>query len=218
MIRAFLFDLDGVIVDTAKYHYMAWKRLSEELGLSFDIRDNEALKGVSRRRSFEIILGINGKEMSDEEIEACCQKKNDYYLEYIYQLKKEEILPGVTDFMKEASSLGYKIALGSASKNSRLILEKLEITPYFDAVIDGTKVSKAKPDPEVFLKGAEELGVKPEECIVFEDSLAGIMAARKGHMKSVGVANPEVEDCCDYFISGFSGADVRVLVKKVSGE
>ena len=216
--KGLIFDLDGVIVDTAKYHYLAWKKIADELGLKFDIHDNELLKGVSRRRSFEIILELNGLEMTEEEIEKYCQIKNAYYLEYINQLKAEEILPGASEFLKDAKKEGFGIALGSASKNSRRILERLGITELFDAIIDGTKVSKAKPDPEVFLKGAEELKLDPEECVVFEDSVAGIMAARNGNMRSVGVGNDSVRQYSDYYISGFVGVKPRVLAKKVAGE
>ena len=152
-----IFDLDGVIVDTAKYHYLAWKKIADELGLKFNSTDNELLKGVSRQRSFEIILELNGRKESPEYIEKYCEIKNRYYLDYIERLVPEEVFPGVREFMEEARKSGIKTALGSASKNSRFILEKLGITDLFDAVVDGTKVSRAKPDPEVFLRGAQEL-------------------------------------------------------------
>ena len=218
MIQGLIFDLDGVLVDTAKYHYLAWKKLCGELGFHFDINDNELLKGVSRVRSFEIILEINNRKMSEEEITKYCTIKNGYYLEYIERLTAEDVLPGVREFLEDAKRAGYRIALGSASKNSRLILERLNITDLFDAIIDGTKVQNAKPDPEVFLKGAEELGVKPEDCIVFEDSAAGITAARNGKMCAVGVSNPEIRDYCDYFIRSFAEISPEVLVKKAAGE
>lgn len=218
MVKGLLFDLDGVIVDTAKYHYLAWKKLCEELNLKFDINDNELLKGVSRTRSFEIILELNNKKMNDEEISKYCEKKNNIYLEYIQKLKKEEVLPGVEEFIKNAKSNGYLIALGSASKNARLILDRLELTNLFDAIVDGTKVSKAKPDPEVFIIGSKELNLLPEECIVFEDSLAGIIAAHNGDMKTVGVGNNEVSNQCDFFIKGFVGVDEDFLIRKMMGE
>lgn len=218
MSEAFIFDLDGVIVDTAKYHYMAWKKLCEELGLQFSIQDNELLKGVSRRRSFEIILQLNNRQMDEEAIDACCQKKNKYYKAYIDQLQKEEILPGAKEFLCSARQKGLKVALGSASKNSKKILERLEIEGLFDAVVDGHKVKNAKPDPEVFTEGAKELGVKAENCIVFEDSAAGISAAHSGGMKAVGVGNRSIADYCDYYIDDFVNADAGVIAKKVSGE
>ena len=218
MTKAFIFDLDGVIVDTAKYHYLAWKRIADELGLKFDTRDNELLKGVSRTRSFEIILELNGKKETPEYIDRYCTVKNEYYVDYISRLKEEEILPGAKEFMEEARKEGIKTALGSASKNSRMILQKLNIRHMFDAVIDGTKVKNAKPDPEVFLKGAEELGVDPTECVVFEDSSAGIAAAHNGGMRAVGVRNPEIRQSCDYYVNSFADISAPGLVKKVAGE
>lgn len=156
----FLFDLDGVIVDTAKYHFLAWKRLADELGIPFTEQDNERLKGVSRMASLEIILEIGNRTMTEDEKQALCQRKNDWYVEYIKKLEKSELLPGVENFLKQARAAGIKIALGSASKNSPLILDRLGITELFDAVVDGTRVSRAKPDPEVFVTGAEDLGIE----------------------------------------------------------
>lgn len=215
MIKGFIFDLDGVLVDTAKYHYLAWKKLTDEMGLHFNIRDNELLKGVSRERSFEIILELNGKEMSREEIQECCTRKNGFYVNFISRITPEEILPGAREFLTDAHNKGIRTALGSASKNAGIILERTGLLPFFDAVIDGTKVSLAKPNPEVFLKGAEELKLLPEECVVFEDSMAGIVAAHNGGMKAVGVGNREVEGCCDAFIASFTEMTAPVIVKKV---
>ncbi|MBR6977723.1 MAG: HAD hydrolase-like protein, partial [Lachnospiraceae bacterium] len=138
MIKGFIFDLDGVLVDTAKYHYLAWKKLADEMGLHFNIRDNELLKGVSRERSFEIILELNGKEMSREEIQECCTRKNGFYVDFISRITPEEILPGAREFLTDARSKGIRTALGSASKNAGIILERTGLLPFFDAVIDGT--------------------------------------------------------------------------------
>lgn len=218
MIKGLLFDLDGVIVDTAKYHFLAWKSLCDQLGFKFDLADNELLKGVSRIRSFNIILELNNQIMSEEEVEKYCTLKNELYLKYINNLTEDEILPGVREFMADARKRNYGIALGSASKNSRLILDKLHLTDMFDVIIDGNKVSNAKPDPEVFTKGAEELGLKAEECVVFEDSVAGIVAAHNGNMKAIGVTNPEVTDYCDYYIKSFLNLNIDVLMRKVEGE
>ncbi len=211
MTKGLLFDLDGVIVDTAKYHYLAWKQLAEELGIQFDEKDNERLKGVSRMASFEIILSLDNRTMSQEEKEACCKKKNDIYVAYINKLQQEEILPGVREFIEDARAKGYKIALGSASKNAPLILERLSITELFDKIIDGTKVEKAKPDPEVFLKGAQELEIQPEDCIVFEDSVAGIEAAHNGGMKAVGIGKKDMLAEADLVIPGFEQVDIDTL-------
>ncbi len=215
MYRGLLFDLDGVIVDTAKYHYLAWKQLAEELGIDFTPEDNERLKGVSRMASFEIILEIGGRTMSLEEKEVSCAKKNAIYVDYIKKLRRDEILPGVEAFLLDARAKGYKTALGSASKNSRLILDRLQITGLFDEIIDGTKVSKAKPDPEVFVKGAQALGLENKECIVFEDAVAGVQAAHNGGMKAVGVGSPAILKEADYVISGFDGLKIDNLIEKL---
>lgn len=215
-IKGLLFDLDGVIVDTAKYHYLAWKQLADKLGVNFTQEDNERLKGVSRMRSLEIILEIGGLEMSEEEKEICCIEKNNNYLEYIYQLKEEELFPGVRQFLTDARNKGFKLGLGSASKNSQLILQRLKITQLFDAIIDGTKVSKAKPDPEVFLKGAEELGLGNNQCIVFEDAVAGIEAAHNAGMQGIGVGTPEALPDADTHISSFNGLTVEDILSRLS--
>lgn len=214
MIKGLIFDLDGVIVDTAGYHFLAWKKLADELGLRFDNHDNELLKGVSRVRSFEIILSLNGVEMPEADKNKYCSKKNGYYVEYLRRLSPSDILPGAAGFISQARSEGYRIALGSASKNARSILDRLEIGNMFDAVVDGTMVNRAKPDPDVFLVGARELGLFPEECLVFEDAVAGIVAAHNGGMKAVGVGNSEVAGCCDCFIASFNDTSPSVLVKK----
>ncbi len=213
--KGLIFDLDGVIVDTAKYHYLAWKDLANELGIDFNEKDNERLKGVSRTRSFEIILEIGGRTMSDEEKEFYCAKKNDVYVGYINKLTKDEILPGVVEFLTHAREQGYKLALGSASKNAPLILDKLEITPLFDVLIDGTKVSKPKPDPEVFTRGADEMGFSYDECIVFEDALAGIEAAHNGGMKAVGIGLPENLPGAEIHIPGLFAMPIEEIVAKI---
>lgn len=216
MIKACLFDLDGVIVDTAKYHFLAWKRLADEMGFEFTQDDNERLKGVSRMHSLDILLEIGKVEKTQEEKEELATKKNEWYVEYIKKLKPEEILPGVSSFLTELREQGIKIALGSASKNAPLILEGLNLTGYFDAVIDGTKVSKAKPDPEVFLKGAEALGVDADQCIVFEDAQAGIEAAKNGGMLCVAIGSPANLSGYDYIMPGFEGITYKELIDKLN--
>ena len=201
----FLLDLDGVIVDTAKYHFLAWKDLAQELGIPFTLKDNERLKGVSRMASFEVILEIGNRQMSLEEKQEYCTRKNGVYLSYIDKLRKDEVLPGAREFLEACRTAGIPVALGSASKNSRKILDKLELTHLFDAIIDGTVVSAAKPDPEVFLKGAEALGLPYEQCVVFEDSFAGVDAAHRGNMKAVGVGRQEDLPEADTWITGFAG-------------
>lgn len=202
-VKACLFDLDGVIVDTAKYHFLAWKRLAAELGFEFTERDNERLKGVSRMRSLDILLEIGSMQLPDDEKERLAERKNNWYVDSISKMDASEVLPGVEDFLKALKEAGIKIALGSASKNAMLIMNNTGIKGYFDAIIDGTKTAKAKPDPEVFLLGARELGVEPSECAVFEDAEAGVEAAHKAGMVVVGIGAKDVLTEADIVIAGF---------------
>lgn len=199
-IRGAIFDLDGVLVDTAKYHYLAWKRLAGELGFNFTETDNERLKGVSRQRSLEILLQTGGLTMTAEQKEKAAARKNAWYVEYLLTMDETAILPGAKDYLLRLRENGILIALGSASKNAPLILDRLKIAPLFDAVIDGNSVTKAKPDPEVFLKGAAALGLSPEHCVVFEDALAGIEAAKKGGMYAVAIGPAHLLPNADRYI------------------
>jgi beta-phosphoglucomutase len=217
MIEACLFDLDGVVVDTAKYHFIAWKALAEELGFKFTLDDNERLKGVSRMQSLDILLEIGGLNFSVQEKEAMAEKKNTLYVSYIEKMTPEETLPGVEEFLQELRTAGIRIALGSASKNAPMILERIQLSGMFDAIVDGNSISEAKPNPEVFLKGAEKLGVLPENCVVFEDAIAGIEAAQNANMYSVGIGNPETLGFADLVIPGFDGFTVEKL-KRAFGE
>lgn len=212
-IKACLFDLDGVIVDTAKYHFIAWKEMAVELGFDFSEDDNELLKGVSRMRSLEILLGIGKITKSDEEKLILAERKNKRYLEYVHQMTDEEILPGVTRFLNDLKCNGMLIALGSASKNAPLILDRIHLKEQFDAIVDGNSVSKAKPDPEVFLTCARLLKVEPAACLVFEDAQAGIEAARNGGMKVIGVGSPDNLSSADHYIPGFKKLDFELLSK-----
>lgn len=188
-MRAAIFDLDGVIVDTAKYHYLAWKRLANEYGFDFTEENNERLKGVSRTRSLEILLQIGGLTFDEPTKMQMAALKNEWYIDYIHRIDVSEMLPGVTDYLQHLRGKGIRTALGSASKNALLILERLNITGLFDVIVDGNKVAKAKPDPEVFLRAARELGTAPASCVVFEDAEAGIEAARRAGMGTVGIGN-----------------------------
>lgn len=190
-IQACLFDLDGVLVDTAKYHFLAWKRLADELGFTFTEQDNERLKGVSRMASLDILLEIGNIELDNDTKLALAEKKNGWYVDYISNMDESEILPGALELLKDLRANHIKVALGSASKNAMLILNNTKMISYFDAIIDGTKTASAKPDPEVFLLGAQELGVAPSHCIVFEDAEAGIEAAVRAGMRSIGVGSQE---------------------------
>lgn len=201
-VKGALFDLDGVLVDTAKYHYLAWKWLADQWGFEFTESDNERLKGVSRTRSLEIVLEIGGIELSEEEKQRKAEEKNERYLQYIRQMDETELLPGAKQYLLRLKERGVRIALGSASKNASFILEKVGITELFDAVIDGTKVSNAKPDPEVFLAGCRELRLQPEECVVFEDAEAGIEAAIAAGIYVVGIGSPDILGNADIVISG----------------
>lgn len=186
-----LFDLDGVLVDTAKYHYLAWRRLAASLGFEFTEADNERLKGVSRMRSLEILLSLGGLEVPEADKAALAERKNGWYVESLLTLDEGALLPGSRAYLEHLKKAGTLIALGSASKNAALILERCGISGLFDAVVDGNAVKAAKPDPEVFLRGAEALGLSPSDCLVYEDSLAGIEAARAGGMRAVAVGSPE---------------------------
>ena len=204
-IEACIFDLDGVIVDTAKYHFIAWRALAEELGFIFTEEDNERLKGVSRMQSLDILLGIGRKQFSEKEKLAMAQRKNRLYVSYIEKMTAHEILPGVREFLFELRSKSIKVALGSASKNSPIILERIQLWGMFDVVVDGNSVSQAKPNPEVFLKGAEWLRVQPKYCVVFEDAIAGIEAARNANMYCIGIGEPQILGMADLVIPGFDG-------------
>jgi beta-phosphoglucomutase len=189
VIRGFLFDLDGVLVDTAQYHFLAWQRMAAELGIHFGEAENEQLKGVSRAESLNRILAWGGKSLSDAEKQHWMTLKNDWYLELVRGMPADDYLPGAHEFLRASRAAGIKVALGSASKNAPLILERLGWIPLFDALVDGNVVTASKPDPEVFLEGARRLGLKPEECVVFEDSEAGVEAGRRGGMKVVGIGH-----------------------------
>jgi len=210
-IKACIFDLDGVIVDTAVYHYQAWKKLANQLGFDFTEEQNEQLKGVSRMRSLELILGWGGITKTDAEKEELASLKNSWYVDMISHMTPAEILPGAKEFLQACRDAGLKTALGSASKNSMTILEKINLVDMFDAVIDGNKVSKPKPDPEVFLKGAEEVGIPPANCVVFEDAIAGVEAAKNGGMKAVGIGSSQVLTEADLVVSGLDKMNIGML-------
>lgn len=211
--KACLFDLDGVLVDTAIYHFQAWKMLGENFNYQLTEEQNEQLKGVSRVESLNRILDWANYSATPEQKEAWLIEKNENYLQLISNMNPAEILPGVLDFLGQIKELGYKIALGSASKNSEVILTKTGLLPWFDLIIDGNKVTKSKPDPEVFLKGAEGLGFQPEECIVFEDAQAGVEAAKKGGMKAIGIGEADVLSEADKVIPTFIGVKATELLK-----
>lgn len=208
-VKAVIFDLDGVLVDTAIYHFQAWHRLAEDLGYSFSIVDNEQLKGVSRIESLELILKWAGLEKSEAEKADLLVLKNQWYLGLIEQLNPEHLLYGSLELLKRLQQKGIKIGLGSASKNAMGILEKTGIIPYFDALIDGNVVQLSKPNPQVFLKGAEVLEIAPAHCLVLEDAQAGIDAARAAGMQVIGIGLEEHLKGADLVV-----ADLGTLVDK----
>lgn len=215
--KAFIFDLDGVIVDTAKYHFLAWKKMATELNIDFTLEHNELLKGVSRVRSLDIILELGKIEASQEDKNKWLVQKNEDYLSYLVDMNQSEILPGVLVILKHLKEQNQAIALGSASKNARPILEKTGILHYFDAIVDGNDVSNAKPDPEVFLIAAQLLGVQPKDAIVFEDSVAGIQAANIGKMISIGIGEEAILNEAKYIFKDFTHINksfIEALIQK----
>jgi beta-phosphoglucomutase len=209
--KAFIFDLDGVIVDTAKYHYLAWKKIATDLGIEFTHEHNELLKGVSRVRSLDIILGLGQVEASQEQKDQWLIQKNEDYLSYLVDMDQSEILPGVLPVLEFLKANQQPIALGSASKNARPILEKTGILSYFDAIVDGNDVSNAKPDPEVFLQAAQKLGITNENSIVFEDSVAGIQAANSANMTSIGIGDATILNEAKFNFKDFTFIDEAFL-------
>ncbi len=202
MVRGAIFDLDGVITDTAKYHYLAWKRLAAQLGLDFSIEQNKTLKEVSQLRSLELLLEAGSKIVKDSENEQLAELKNTWYVEYVSKMDPSELLPGMLELLIDLKNRGIKLALCSVSKKARQILECLEIIDYFDVIVDGTMVTQAKPGPEKFLLAADKLGLLPWDCIVFEDAAAGIEAAQRAGMKVIGVANSNIMNIVSSFIKG----------------
>ncbi|SFS72037.1 beta-phosphoglucomutase [Lutibacter maritimus] len=202
---AFIFDLDGVIVDTAKYHFLAWRNLANSLGFEFTEAHNELLKGVSRVRSLEILLEIGKVALTEDQKQSLLIKKNEEYLSYVNKMTADEILPGISNLLDYLDVNNIKYALGSASKNAPLILEKVGLLNRFSAIVDGNDVSKAKPDPEVFLIGAQKLQMKPENCIVVEDAIAGIEAANAANMVSIGIGDAELLKKATYILKDTTG-------------
>jgi len=201
-MKGAIFDLDGVIVDTAKYHFLAWRSLAKELGFEFTEADNEQLKGVSRTESLRILLGIGGVDLSEEEQSVLADRKNVRYVEYISELDESELLLGVKEYLSSLRNRGVRIALGSASKNATFILDKLNITHLFDAIVDGNKTTRAKPDPEVFLIACDELQLQPKDCVVFEDAVAGVEAAKSAGIPVVGIGQSSILSHADIVIDG----------------
>ncbi|MDF2988419.1 MAG: pgmB [Eubacterium sp.] len=216
-IEAYIFDLDGVVVNTAKYHYLAWKRLAAEFGYDFTEEDNEQFKGVSRMACMDILAVMTGRYFKDEEKIQLADRKNNWYIEYIGKMQKDEVLPGFVDFITEIRIAGGRTALASASKNAALVLERLELGQYFDQVVDGNDVQKSKPDPQVFLLAAKRLEVEEQKCLVFEDAQAGIDAAKSANMLVVGIGKPDIQlKGADIMKPGFDGLVLYQLLRELN--
>ncbi len=196
--------MDGVIVDTAKYHYLAWKKLADELGFEFTEEQNEAFKGVSRKRCLQILLELGEVDATQEQFDNWMIEKNEDYLSYIEEMDASEILPDVPKILDFLKANNIPMALGSASKNAIPILKKVGLLSYFKVVVDGNNVTKAKPDPEVFLLAAKDIGVAPTECVVFEDALAGIQAANTAGMVSIGIGDATILTESQYNFNDFT--------------
>lgn len=209
--KGVIFDLDGVIVDTAKYHFLAWKKLADSLGFEFTESHNELLKGVSRVRSLEILLKIGNVTLSDTEKQKVLIIKNTEYLGYIEKMGADEILPGVLKVLDYLDQNKVNYVLGSASKNAELILKQVNLHHRFFGIVDGNDVSKAKPDPEVFLIGAKKLNLAPKNCIVFEDAIAGVEAAKIANMTAIGIGDKEILCEADFVFKDFTEINLDFL-------
>jgi beta-phosphoglucomutase len=209
---ACIFDLDGVIVDTARYHFLAWKRLTDQLGIHFTEEDNERLKGVSRMASLEIILGIGNRKVNERQKQEYATLKNSWYIDYISKMTPDEVLPGCLTFIEELRNANVRVAIGSASKNTPMILERVGIRDLFDAIADGNIVREAKPNPEVFIKAAEMVGIKPGKCVVFEDAVAGVQAALNAGMMCIGVGSPKILRKAHFVVPGLNEMNLAKLI------
>lgn len=204
-MKGIIFDLDGVLVFTDRFHYQAWKGMADELGIAFDETVNHRLKGVSRMESLEIILErYEGPELSLAEKEYLAEQKNKTYRQLLAQMSPEDVTGEVRDTLKELRARGCLLAVGSSSRNAKYILEKTALMGCFDAVSDGTNIARSKPDPEVFLKAADFLRLAPEECLVVEDARAGIDAAKAGGMKAAGLGDAAAYERTDFPLGSFS--------------
>jgi beta-phosphoglucomutase len=211
MVKGCIFDLDGVIVDTARYHFKAWQRLAIGLGFDFTEDHNERLKGVSRMASLRILLEVGGLTLPEHEMLKLAAQKNAWYLEYIMKMTPGDILPGVPEFLEKLRIAGIKAALGTASKNALIILVQIGLSHSFDTIVDGNRVTNAKPDPEVFLLAAADLNLSPADCLVFEDAIAGVEAAHRGGMRCIGIGSPAILSQADKIIPDFKDVTLDLI-------
>lgn len=202
--KAVIFDLDGVIVSTDEQHYLGWKALADKLGIPFSREVNNRFRGVSRMACMDILEEVGGKCYSDHEKLTYATWKNDYYRNLLGEMTPADLSEEVKSTLDALRAKGLKLAIGSSSRNAKFILERIGLADYFDAISDGTNITNSKPDPEVFMKAAEFLGLKPEECLVVEDATAGVDAARAGGMKAAAVGDAAGKSCGDYILDCFS--------------
>ena len=210
MIKGFIFDLDGVLTDTAEYHYRGWKRLATEFGLPFTREENEALRGIPRRES--LLLLLKERQFSEEQIVEMMERKNRYYLDFIKEITPRDLLPGARELLGEIRAAGLKSALGSASKNAPEVVQRLGIDNLLDAITHGGSVERQKPAPDLFLHAAEQLGLSPSECVVVEDAAAGIEAARAGGFRSIGLGPRERVGLADMVLPGLKDVHLTDLL------
>ncbi|MDA0931009.1 MAG: beta-phosphoglucomutase [Bacteroidetes bacterium] len=199
-IKALIFDLDGVLVSTEHNHFLAWKRIADTLNIPFNENENELLKGLSREKSLETLLSLDNRQVSASEFEELLRVKNEAYLNSVAHLSPQDCLPGVTELIDAAKKANLKLAVGSASRNAKLILQRIELDSVMDTVVDGHAVKKTKPDPEVFLRAAKNLQLSPAECLVFEDAESGVQAALDGGFMVIGVGNPSLKNKVSRYI------------------
>ncbi|MBM7555828.1 beta-phosphoglucomutase [Halanaerobacter jeridensis] len=211
-IKGFIIDLDGVITETSEYHFQGWKRLAEEEGIEFTREDNEQLRGVSRSRSLEILLGDKIDDYSDEEFQEMMDRKNGYYQSFLDDMDDDDLLPGARELLDEIKERGLKMAIASSSRNAKRVLNSLDISDEFDAIADGHSVEDAKPAPDIFLHAAKEIGLKPEECVVLEDAESGIDAAIAAEMIAVGVGPEERVGHGDYRFDSTADIDLEKIL------
>jgi beta-phosphoglucomutase len=213
-IKAFVFDLDGVLANTAEYHYRAWKRLADEEGIPFSREDNEALRGVSRRDS--LLLLLHGRQLPEAEMEELMERKNTYYLAALDGLSPRDLLPGAESFLSGLRAEGVKIGLASSSRNARRVVALLGLEPLLDAIVDGNEVAQAKPAPDLFLRAAELLSVPPAECVVVEDAAAGVEAAHRGGFLAVGIGESERLKGADLVLPDLAAATPREVIGRLA--
>jgi len=214
-IKGIIFDLDGVLVSTEINHFISWKKIANELNISFNEIDNEKLKGLSREDSLKEILSIGNKTTNHTTFKQLLELKNKHYIRSIENINQNNLLPGVLEFIKLSFESGLLLAVGSSSKNAHYILDKIKLKDYFKCIIDGNMVKDPKPNPEVFTNAAIGLNLKNNECIVFEDSLSGIMAAKSGGFYVVGVRNRNIMEDCDYFVENINEFDLNTNAKSI---